>query len=121
MARFAQKKCVTVSQCKFIFDGEVLNPNATPEGLDLEGDEMIDVKLPESNASSQQSASSITSGAASNRAAQTRAPSGPPANISIQTNRNVSSHNRFDCICLQTSDSLTNISFFHYLILHAPS
>jgi len=82
MGRFAQKKNLSVSQCKFIFDGETLNPNSTPEGLDLEGDEIIDVRLPESNSGSSASAT----GASSNQARN--ASLGPGRQISIQTNRN---------------------------------
>jgi hypothetical protein len=36
---------VTKSDCKFIFDGAPLNPNYTPDDEDLEGDEVIDVKI----------------------------------------------------------------------------
>jgi len=82
MGRFAQKKNLSVSQCKFIFDGETLNQNSTPEGLDLEGDEIIDVRLPESDSSS---SSASATGASSNQASSA---TGPGRQISIQTNRN---------------------------------
>ena len=45
MDLFAQKRNVSIEHCKFIFDGEELQPMSTPEHLDLEGDEIIDVKL----------------------------------------------------------------------------
>jgi len=91
MGRFAQKKNLSISQCKFIFDGETLNPNNTPEGLDLEGDEIIDVRLPESNSSSSASAT----GAPSNQArAASSASLGPGRQISIQTNRNRNTSSR---------------------------
>ncbi len=45
---FAQRRNVSsVSQCKFVFDGETLRPSTTPEHLDLEGDEIIDVMVTE--------------------------------------------------------------------------
>jgi hypothetical protein len=30
---------------KFIFDGDPVDPDETPEGLDLEGEEMIEVRF----------------------------------------------------------------------------
>jgi hypothetical protein len=50
METFARKKSVAVKDCKFIFDGEVLQPSTTLESLDLEGGEIIDVALTESAA-----------------------------------------------------------------------
>ena len=44
MEAFATKKKCSLADCKFLFDGEVLQSNTTMESLDLEGDEIIDVK-----------------------------------------------------------------------------
>jgi len=38
-----QQDLVSGKECKFEFDGEVLDPNGTPKGEDLEGGEMVDV------------------------------------------------------------------------------
>ena len=99
MTKFAEKKSVALSQCKFIFDGEALPPNGTPEGLDLEGNEIIDVKIPEvgagvANATTSAATSAAISAAISAATSAARASASavvtPPAKISIQTNRNVS-------------------------------
>jgi len=59
MASFAEKRQVTVAQCKFIFDGEDLRPMDTPEGLDLEGGEIVDVVMPEKPAGNPVSSASV--------------------------------------------------------------
>ena len=43
MNAFAKAKKVKVKDLKFIFDGEELGPDETPESLELEGGECIDV------------------------------------------------------------------------------
>ena len=43
MRQYAEQRGVALKDLKFIFDGEVVSPNETPEDLDLEGDECIDV------------------------------------------------------------------------------
>lgn len=43
MKKYAGVKGVDVDSLRFVFDGEDLNPNETPEDLDLEGGECIDV------------------------------------------------------------------------------
>lgn len=42
---FAQHKNMTVDQLKFLFDGEVLDPNDTAVTLDLEDDDLIDCQV----------------------------------------------------------------------------
>ena len=93
MGRFAQKKSLSVSQCKFIFDGETLNPNSTPEGLDLEGDEIIDVRLPESNSSSASATATL----------------GPGRQISIQTNRNRNTSSRQKSWKVHNTNSISKL------------
>jgi len=41
--KFYDSHGVTSSDCKFTFDGDILNPKGTPKDEDLEGGEMIDV------------------------------------------------------------------------------
>ncbi|XP_069938090.1 NFATC2-interacting protein-like [Cherax quadricarinatus] len=43
MQKYANEKCVNMDKLKFCFDGEILNPNDTPDSLDLDGGECIDV------------------------------------------------------------------------------
>ena len=43
MKRYSEEKKVPLKKLKFKFDGENLDPNATPDSLDLEGGECIDV------------------------------------------------------------------------------
>ena len=43
MKQYAEQQGVALKSLKFVFDGEVVSPNETPEDLDLEGDECIDV------------------------------------------------------------------------------
>ena len=89
MESFAQRRKVTVSQCKFVFDGEVLRSLSTPEQLDLEGGEIIDVSVTESvpqqraatNQRTTPAAVSVTSSAAA-------------AMITIETNRNQNNNPR---------------------------
>ena len=45
MNQFAERKKVALANCQFIVDGEVLNPTTTPESLDLDDDDLIDVQL----------------------------------------------------------------------------
>jgi hypothetical protein len=45
MEAFAAKKNCSLADCKFEFDGEVLQPMTRVESLDLEGGEIIDVKV----------------------------------------------------------------------------
>jgi hypothetical protein len=45
MEAFAAKKKCSISECTFVFDGEILQPMTSVESLDLEGGEIIDVKL----------------------------------------------------------------------------
>ena len=93
MESFAQRRKVTVSQCKFVFDGEVLRSLSTPEQLDLEGGEIIDVSVMESvpqqraatNQRTTTAAVSVTSSAAAAAA---------PVMITIETNRNQNNNPR---------------------------
>ena len=43
MKQYAEQQGLPLKTLKFVFDGEVVSPNETPEDLDLEGDECIDV------------------------------------------------------------------------------
>ena len=43
MSKYAQTKSLDLSTLKFRFDGENLDPSETPETLELEGGECIDV------------------------------------------------------------------------------
>ncbi len=43
MKEYAAKKGVPVASLNFVFDGEPLSPKVTPEELELEGGECIDV------------------------------------------------------------------------------
>ena len=43
MKEYAERRGVTLQGLKFVFDGEIVNPNETPDDLDLEGEECIDV------------------------------------------------------------------------------
>lgn len=45
MIAFAERRNCSLTECKFIFDGEVLQQTTTVESLDLEGGEIIDVKI----------------------------------------------------------------------------
>mmetsp|Transcript_8389 Transcript_8389/g.11999 ORF Transcript_8389/g.11999 Transcript_8389/m.11999 type:complete len:420 (-) Transcript_8389:232-1491(-) len=45
MDEFCGKNGVTLSDCKFTFDGDVLRPMNTPQQEDLEGDEIVDVMV----------------------------------------------------------------------------
>ena len=47
MNDFFRRNGVDIDQCIFIFDGDRLNPDHTPQQLDIEGDEIIDVKIAE--------------------------------------------------------------------------
>ena len=88
---FAQRRNVTVSQCKFVFDGETLRPSTTPEQLDLEGDEIIDVKVTESASSAvPPRAAALTTTQATCRivAPASAAAAAPPVMITFETNRN---------------------------------
>ncbi|KAL9179623.1 hypothetical protein ACHAXT_008913 [Thalassiosira profunda] len=109
MAQFAQKRNVSLATCKFIFDGEVLQPTMTPEGLDLEGGEIIDVKIPDGGA--QQPPPSGTFGSMlswAGRGAAAR-PVAPPAMISFQTNRNQNKGTRHKTWKLSNTDSFATL------------
>ncbi|XP_045601228.2 NFATC2-interacting protein [Procambarus clarkii] len=43
MHRYADEKNINIDKLKFLFDGEILNPSDTPQSLDLDGGECIDV------------------------------------------------------------------------------
>ena len=43
MKKYASEKGLDVSKLKFMLDGEKLDASSTPEELDLEGGECIDV------------------------------------------------------------------------------
>lgn len=43
MHKYAKEKNVNLEKLKFLFDGEILDPNETPVDLDLDGGECIDV------------------------------------------------------------------------------
>lgn len=43
MKQYAERRGVALKSLKFVFDGEIVNPDETPEDLDLEGEECIDV------------------------------------------------------------------------------
>jgi hypothetical protein len=45
MIAFAERRNCSLTDCKFIFDGELLQRTTTVESLDLEGGEIIDVKI----------------------------------------------------------------------------
>jgi len=45
MENFYSSANVGKADCNFLFDGDLLNPNETPEGEDLEGGEIIDAKV----------------------------------------------------------------------------
>lgn len=103
---FAQRRNVSVAQCKFVFDGETLRPSTTPEHLDLEGDEIIDVMVTEaarppsaaqgtaiqSTARAAVTAVSAaiqsTARAAATAVSSASATTSPPVMITIETNRN---------------------------------
>jgi hypothetical protein len=93
MESFAQRRNVTVSQCKFVFDGEVLRSLSTPEQLDLEGGEIIDVSVAESvpqqrAITNQRTATAAVSVAAAGAAAAA------PVMITVETNRNQNNNPR---------------------------
>ena len=93
MEKFASKKGLTVSQCKFIFDGETLNQMGTPEGECLGGDEIIDVTVAAAATARVTTSAqpAVSRGAARATTAGSRTSDlAPAANISVQTNRNVS-------------------------------
>lgn len=108
MAAFAKNRRCALADCKFIFDGEVLPGTATPESLDLEGGEIIDVKLAVNTAPQRDTdgdvvmdgtlnSTLLSAGVAlgSTLASAVSALGSPiiaaaPATISIKTNRNVS-------------------------------
>ena len=48
MEAFASNEQCSIAHCQFIFDGEVLQPNTSIESLDLDGGEIIDVKIKDS-------------------------------------------------------------------------
>lgn len=52
MTEFAASKGLEIEQLKFSFDGEKLDPESTPEDLDMEDGDCIDVVVPTSEASS---------------------------------------------------------------------
>jgi len=90
---FAQRRNVSsVSQCKFVFDGETLRPSTTPEHLDLEGDEIIDVMVTEAarpaHAAVSAAIQSTARAAATAVSASTTTTTSPPVMITIETNRN---------------------------------
>ena len=88
METFAQRRNVSVSQCKFLFDGEALRPSSTPEMLDLEGDEIIDVTVTECAILAPPRATNQSAPAA------TLTASAPAVMITIDTNRNQNNNPR---------------------------
>ena len=52
MTEFAASKEIELEKLKFSFDGEKLDPESTPEDLDMEDGDCIDVVVPTSEASS---------------------------------------------------------------------
>jgi len=93
METFAQRRNVGLSQCQFVFDGETLRPSTTPEHLDLEGDEIIDVKVTESAPAPPIRATTTQSTARAAASASTTA-SAAPVMITIETNRNQNNNSR---------------------------
>jgi hypothetical protein len=91
MESFAQRRNVTVSQCKFVFDGEVLRSLSTPEQLDLEGGEIIDVSVAESVPQQRAITNQRTATAAVSVAGAAAA---APVMITIETNRNQNNNPR---------------------------
>ncbi|KAK1738671.1 ubiquitin family protein [Skeletonema marinoi] len=94
---FAQRRNVSVSQCKFVFDGETLRPSTTPEHLDLEGDEIIDVKVTEAARAAPAPAlprAATQSTARAAAAASSASSSSAPVMITIETNRNQNNNSR---------------------------
>ena len=51
MTEFAASKEIELEKLKFSFDGEKLDPESTPEDLDMEDGDCIDVVVPTSEAS----------------------------------------------------------------------
>lgn len=45
MHKYAEEKQLNMKKLQFWFDGEVLNPRSTPNSLDMEGGECIDVYM----------------------------------------------------------------------------
>jgi hypothetical protein len=45
MTKYAEQCEIGIEKLKFSFDGDTINPSDTPEDLDLEGDEMIDLVI----------------------------------------------------------------------------
>lgn len=43
---FAENRGVALSSCSFSFDGEKIKPNQTPESLDMEDEDMLEVSAP---------------------------------------------------------------------------
>ena len=43
MKQYADQRGADLKSLRFVFDGEIVSPNETPEDLELEGDECIDV------------------------------------------------------------------------------
>lgn len=107
---FAGLRNVSVSQCKFVFDGETLRPSTTPEHLDLEGDEIIDVKITEAarpapvppraatqstvRAAATAVSAAIQSTARAAVAAVSASATSTPVMITIETNRNQNNNAR---------------------------
>jgi hypothetical protein len=98
METFAQRRNVSLSQCQFVFDGETLRPSTTPEGLDLEGDEIIDVKVTESAEPAPAPAPAppraLTQSTSRAAVSTATAPVMAPVMITIATNRNQNNNSR---------------------------
>ena len=122
---FAGLRSVSVSQCKFVFDGETLKPSTTPEHLDLEGDEIIDVKVTEAARPApvpQHTATQSTVRAAATAvsaaiqftaraavAALSPSASSAPVMITIETNRNQNNNSRQKKWKLHDTSSVTKL------------
>lgn len=94
MEAFCQKKKCSLADCKFLFDGDLLQPMTSMESLDLEGDEIIDVKL---NVAAVVAANPLPLQDADGDVVMADAPA---AIISVRTVRNVSSS-----LCFSHCDS----------------
>ena len=45
MAKYSQSCGTPLDKIKFMFDGDVINPNETPEDLDMDEEGVIDVVI----------------------------------------------------------------------------
>jgi len=114
MARFAERRKVAVDRCKFVFDGEALPPTSTPEELDLEGEEIVDVVVMEEGGGggAKKLNGGVVSGQGEGKAisrAGAAASAAPPTSISIKTNRNRNNNPRQKTWKFHDTDPLSKL------------